>query len=92
MGLIKLELKDTTEMMCSEDYKERFKAEYYQTAYRLKRLKKFNNKIVMGHKYPKCCVIPEHDCPDDVLFEQEAVMEKYLDVLEKRAIIEGIEL
>ena len=25
-----MELKDTVEMMGSEDYKERFKAEYYQ--------------------------------------------------------------
>ena len=27
----KMELKDTIKLMDSEDYKERFKAEYYQT-------------------------------------------------------------
>ncbi len=31
-----MELKDTIEMMNSEDYKERFKAEYYQTRYNCK--------------------------------------------------------
>ena len=31
MGLFKMSLEDTVEMMKSEDYKERFKAEYYQT-------------------------------------------------------------
>lgn len=29
-----MELKDTIEMMTSDDYKERFKAEYYQTKIR----------------------------------------------------------
>ena len=32
------DLKDTAEMMSSADYKERFKAEYYQTAIRYNRL------------------------------------------------------
>ena len=32
------DLKDTAEMMSSADYKERFKAEYYQTAIRYKKL------------------------------------------------------
>ena len=30
-----MELRDTVEMMNNADYKERFKAEYYQTAYSL---------------------------------------------------------
>lgn len=33
-----MELKDTIEMMNSEDYKERFKAEYYQTKIRYDKL------------------------------------------------------
>ncbi len=33
-----MELKDTIEMMNSEDYKERFKAEYYQTLIRYNKL------------------------------------------------------
>lgn len=32
MDLREMELRDTVEMMNSADYKERFKAEYYQTA------------------------------------------------------------
>ena len=34
-----MELKDTIEMMNSADYKERFKAEYYQTKIRYEKLK-----------------------------------------------------
>lgn len=34
-------LKATAEMMNSSDYKERFKAEYYQLAIRYKKLKDF---------------------------------------------------
>lgn len=33
-----MELKDTVEMMNSSDYKERFKAEYYQTKIRYEKL------------------------------------------------------
>ena len=33
-----MELKDTVEMMNSSDYKERFKAEYYQTRIRYEKL------------------------------------------------------
>ena len=34
-----MELKDTTTLMVSSDYKERFKAEYYQLKIRLEKLK-----------------------------------------------------
>lgn len=49
-----MELKDTATLMVSSDYKERFKAEYYQLKIRLEKLKcmlqkwdngKFLNKI-----------------------------------------------
>ena len=33
-----MELKDTIQMMQSADYKERFKAEYYQTVIRYEKL------------------------------------------------------
>ena len=33
-----MELKDTARMMNSEDYKERFKAEYYQNVIRYQKL------------------------------------------------------
>lgn len=35
---------------------------------------------------------PKHDCPEELLREQQRVMGEYLHVLEVRAIIEGIEL
>ena len=85
-----MELKDTIQMMCSSDYKERFKAEYYQTKIRYEKLKAFNNKIeaaiVAGTEEPK------HDCPLSLLQDQQRQMGLYLKTLEIRAVIEGIEL
>lgn len=90
-----MEFKDTIEMMMSEDYKERFKAEYYQTKIRYERLKAFNNKIeaAIATNYSKNAVeMPKHDCPDELLREQQKVMGNYLRILEVRAVIEGIDL
>lgn len=92
------ELKDTAEMMNSPDYKERFKAEYYQTKIRYEKLKAFNTKIEaakhvqfdIGGK--RKCPMPEHDCPDELLREQQQVMGNYLHILEVRAEIEGVKL
>ena len=89
-------LNDTITMMNSEDYKERFKAEYYQTKIRYEKLKAFNTEIEasrrtsyeMGKKVP----MPKHDCPEDILREQQSFMGQYLHILEVRAVIEGIEL
>ncbi len=85
----------TIEMMRSPDYKERFKAEYYQTKIRYEKLKAFCNKIeaaeVTTHEkapYPS----PLHDCPLHMLRDQQAAMGHYLHVLEIRAVIENIEL
>lgn len=92
-----MELKDTAEMMQSADYKERFKAEYHQTKIRYEKLKKFNTKIEAAHRthYPnmeKAVEMPTHDCPDDLLREQQSIMGQYLHLLEVRAEIEHIEL
>lgn len=85
-----MELKDTIEMMTSADYKERFKAEYHQLKIRYEKLKDFCNKIevsiIIGTEEPK------HDCPLEMLREQQFNMGRYLSVLEKRAIIENIKL
>lgn len=89
-------LKDTIEMMNSEDYRERFKAEYYQTKIRYEKLKAFNNKIEAARhtsigdseRFP----MPKHDCPDELLREQQSAMGHYLHILEVRAVIERIEL
>ena len=90
-----MELKDTIEMMTSKDYKERFKAEYYQTKIRYDKLKDFNNKIkaaIMTRHCENKVTMPVHDCPDELLFEQQNSMGRYLQILEVRAKIEGIEL
>ena len=90
-----MDLKNTVEMMVSKDYKERFKAEYYQTKERYERLKAFNTKIEAANrtKYEKKAVeMPKHDCPDDLLRDQQSVMGQYLHILETRAVIEGIDL
>lgn len=84
-------LKDTAPMMISLDYKERFKAEYYQTKIRYERLKAFNNKIEAA-ELSKKVEMPAHDCPEYLLRDQQSVMGNYLHILEVRAVIEGIEL
>lgn len=94
---MKLELKDTAQMMQSADYKERFKAEYQQTKIRYERLKAFNTKIEAAQRtewaVPSRRVdMPEHDCPVDLLREQQSIMGEYLRILEVRAVIEGIDL
>ena len=43
-----MELKDTATLMVSSNYKERFKAEYYQLKMRLKKLKCMLQKLNNG--------------------------------------------
>lgn len=82
----KIELKDTVEMMNSADYKERFKAEYYQTKIRYEKLHKMTIKYEAGtlNFTPSCSL--------ELLNEQKKHMGLYLHALEVRAEIEGIEL
>lgn len=93
-----MELKETIEMMQSGDYRERFKAEYLQTKIRYEKLKAFNNKIEAAERTAwlgddrKKVEMPKHDCPNDLLREQQRVMGEYLHLLEIRALIEGVEL
>lgn len=91
-----MELKETVEMMNSDDYKERFKAEYYQTKIRYEKLKKFNNKIEAYDRLPYLSKYPwdepKHDCPAELLIVQQRTMGDYLHILEVRAEIENIEL
>lgn len=81
-----IELKDTVELMVSEDYKERFKAEYYQTKMRYEKL----HKLLI--KYEAGVLDFEITCPEDILRDQEYYMYNYLKCLEIRAEIEKIEL
>lgn len=90
------DLTETVTMMNSTDYKERFKAEYYQTKIRYEKLKKFNTRIEAAERTAygstKKVEMPEHDCPLYLLKEQQMNMGDYLHTLELRAEIEGIEL
>lgn len=81
-----MELKETVEKMLSEDYKERFKAEYYQTKIRYDRLHK------MCTKYEADTLDFQPDCPLNLLKEQKSFMGNYLHCLEIRAEIEKIDL
>lgn len=93
-----LELKNTVSAMTSTDYKERFKAEYFQLKIRFEKLKSFNTKIEAARRTndifssPKRLETPKHDCPEDLLMQQQRTMEEYLHVLKLRAEIEGIDL
>lgn len=80
------ELKDTVELMTSEDYKERFKAEYYQLKIRYEKLK------VMLDKWDNGELDFEPTCPREIYDKQIEGMEIYLDVLKDRAEIEGVNL
>ena len=79
-----MELKDTINMMQSEDYKERFKAEYYQTKIRYDKL----HDIIV--KYEAGTLNFEPTCSLDIFKKQITNMANYLYVLEVRAEIEGI--
>ena len=81
-----MELQDTIELMQSKDYKERFKAEYYQTKIRYEKL---HNMIV---KYEAGTLNFTPNCSLELLKRQAAAMGNYLYCLEMRALIEGIEL
>ena len=90
-----MELRDTVKMTNSADYKERFIAEYFQTKIRYEKLKAFNTKIEAARRTTyegKRCELPKHDCPEDILQEQQGMMGQYLHILEIRAEIEGISL
>lgn len=85
-----MELKETVELMNSEDYKERFVAEYHQVKIRYEKLKNFCNKIEVEEMLGK--EVTKHDCPLELLREQQKYIGLYLSVLEKRALIENVEL
>lgn len=81
-----MELRDTAEMMNSTDYKERFKAEYYQLEARIGKLDKMLTDWIDG----KLTFTPS--CSFELLLQQLGHMKSYSVLLEKRARIEGIEL
>lgn len=79
-----MELNDTIKMMDNADYKERFKAEYCQTAIRFHKLKD------MLDKWDKGILEFTPTCPRCIYKYQIDAMDKYLDMLEIRAKLENI--
>ena len=80
------ELKDTIELMNSEDYVARFKAEYWQTKIRYDKL----CSMLIKERAGKLDFTPT--CGFDLLEDQKYYMNEYLNVLRVRAEIEGINL
>lgn len=81
-----MELKDTISLMESEDYKERFIAEYMQTKIR------YNKLHEMLIKYKAGTLPFKPRCSYDLLSEQAKHMGMYLHCLEIRAEVEKIGL
>lgn len=81
-----MELKDTIELMQSEDYKGRFKAEYFQVKIRLEKL------YEMLVRYDAGTLGFTPDCSIQLLKDQLSIMRDYLYALHVRAEIENIEL
>lgn len=78
-----MELKDTAALMCSADYKERFKAEYLQLKIRRDKLK------AMVDKWDAGTLEFTPTCSRDIYGFQLYVMDGYLDILRHRAELEG---
>lgn len=79
-------LKDTTKLMESDNFIDRFKGEYYQLVIRMKGLSNIMHKMKEGTLdfEPKCSY---------ELFEKQLIgMQHYKHALELRANVEGIEL
>ena len=81
-----MQLKDTVEMMESADYKERFKAEYYQLSIRLDGL------ASMLIKWENNMLDFEPKCSKETLENQFIFMQGYIGILRLRAELEGIDL
>lgn len=74
-----MELRDTIDMMDSEDYKERVEAEYYQVAIRYRKLK------TMLDKWDRGALDFKPTCPRSTYNMQIRAMTDYMAVLEPPA-------
>ena len=81
-----MQLKDTVELMNSEDFKERFKAEYYQLLIRLDGL----TSLLI--KWENNTLDFEPKCSKETLENQVIFMQGYISILRLRAKIEEIDL
>lgn len=81
-----MELADTVDLMLSDDYKIRFKGEYYQLLIRINKLANLISRIDTG------LIDFEPTCPRQLLAKQLNSMQDYKWILEERARVEGINL
>lgn len=81
-----MELKDTVEMMQSDDFKERFRAEYFQTKIRYDKL----DEMTVCYEAGTLPFTP--NCSLELLKEQKKHMGNYIRCLKVRAQIENIDL
>lgn len=77
---------DTKEAMTSKDYKERFKAEYWQLKHRIFGL----GNMLSDWDYGQLDFEPT--CPKSLLESQLETMQKYQAILIERAELENIDL
>ena len=77
-----MELKETIDLMLSDNRKDRLKAEYWQTEARLEKLTSYISKLEAGGE-------PDVDDSIDVLQAQHAAMKEYLYFLELRMKMYG---
>ena len=81
-----MELKDTIEMMNSDDYKKRYRAEYHQVRIRAEKLQ------AMLEKYKEGTLPFTPTCSYEMLYTQLIYMNNYIEILIARARVEGINL
>ena len=79
-----MELKDTVDLMLSEDYIDRFKAEYYQLKIRCEKLE----AAIKGYDNGEVNL----DAPPELFRQQLDYMVNYKFIMEQRATYEGITL
>lgn len=80
------ELVETTYLMTSSDYEDRFRAEYWQNVIRYEKLK------AMLEKWDKGLLNFTPTCPRETYDDQIASMHEYISILEQRALLEGVNL
>lgn len=85
--MVYTELKETTNLMLSKDYKERFKAEFHQLNIRITKLEIVIRKVKNNEKIS---FMP--NCPIGLLEEQLRAMKVYQSILYSRAEEENIKL
>lgn len=79
-------LNETIELMTSSDYKDRFKAEYYQLEYRIEKLEE------MIQNWNKGLLSFTPTCEKRWYTMQLYAMKQYLEILKLRAERENIDL